>query len=210
MKSIQGMDSQPEWFSARQKPLKPLSSLGEESGTESETDESLLERWCEGTGGLRVFKTIELLVVLSAVCLIVIDLVLIFLGVPTFKARCLRIFGVLLGVMMVFIELEARVFMSQVRILENWFMRGVFYAFVGFYSIDIDIDESVTGIMQGTVAACVVGCGLLYTLMGLTCQKNVKELMIVEYKMVKRGLLDSPHKRPLNSIYTPFSQQPPR
>mmetsp|Transcript_31157 Transcript_31157/g.90569 ORF Transcript_31157/g.90569 Transcript_31157/m.90569 type:complete len:123 (+) Transcript_31157:485-853(+) len=101
---------------------------------------------------------------------------------------------------------------GQVRILENWFMRGTFYAFVGFFSVDLDIDESLTGVSQGTAAASIVTCGLLYTLMGLTCQKGVKELMIVEYKMVKRGLLDTPNARSSSSqsLYTAVSEQPVR
>ena len=142
----------------------------------------------------------------------------------------------------------------QVRILENWFMRGTFYALygpvlhllrsfsglvphvlapsnglsVGFFSIDLDIDESAMGLVQGSVALIIVACGLLYSLMvrllqpsaraqiesrrdpppaqGLTCQKRVKELMAVEYKMMKRGLLGTPQKRP----YVPVSTQPPR
>lgn len=156
----------------------------------------------------------------------------------------------------------------QVRILENWFMRGTFYALyapcpappqlarlpacsptrpparptpagfpcawypsVGFFSIDLDIDESTAGIVQGSVALLIVACGLLYSLMvraarlralvvpelpcrtcrapqGLTCQKRVKELMAVEHKMMKRGLLGAaaPQQRP----YEPVPAQPPR
>jgi len=83
---------------------------------------------------------------------------------------------------------------------------------VGFFSVDLDIDESLTGVSQGTAAASIVTCGLLYTLMGLTCQKGVKELMIVEYKMVKRGLLDTPNARSSSSqsLYTAVSEQPVR
>uniref|UniRef100_A0A7S2SJI2 Uncharacterized protein n=1 Tax=Rhizochromulina marina TaxID=1034831 RepID=A0A7S2SJI2_9STRA len=113
MQTVQGTTGRPEWLTPQHKPLKPISSLGEESGTESETEESLLERWCEGTGGLRVFKTIEVLVVLSAACLIVIDLLLVIFGVPTFKARCLRVLGMLLGAMIILVEVEAKAFVVQ-------------------------------------------------------------------------------------------------
>uniref|UniRef100_A0A7S2SLM3 Uncharacterized protein n=1 Tax=Rhizochromulina marina TaxID=1034831 RepID=A0A7S2SLM3_9STRA len=139
MQTVQGTTGRPEWLTPQHKPLKPISSLGEESGTESETEESLLERWCEGTGGLRVFKTIEVLVVLSAACLIVIDrtspaalslsshlfpsspacvasrlaVLLVIFGVPTFKARCLRVLGMLLGAMIILVEVEAKAFVVQ-------------------------------------------------------------------------------------------------
>lgn len=86
--------------------------------------------------------------------------------------------------------------------LEVWFLRGLLYIFVGCIAFTVDLDEKGLGPpnvdidqtgsakqwnvvhnwalgIQAVASATIIGCGTIYSMMGVTCRKQVDTLPIL-------------------------------
>jgi len=92
----------------------------------------------------------------------------------------LRIY-VVCGCVLVFMtEVEWTTFTRESKILMNWVTRGLFYAFIGVIGLeedfvnpaedpDLTVRKKEIYIFIQTVAYMMIGCGLLYSVMGMLC-----------------------------------------
>ena len=88
-------------------------------------------------------------------------------------------------------ELNISSVIQELAVLENWFCRGLSYGFVAMLTLSIDEDDirtrggqfELVEVTEFYSAIFLFACGLIYCGMGMTCRKQVKELMLLEQKL---------------------------
>lgn len=101
----------------------------------------------------------------------------------------LRIYVILLCVLVILNELEWTKLTRDSTILSWWVTRGAFYAFVGVLGLEEndvnDYDSHGRAAALGyikVVAWLMIGCGVLYFVMGITCMQFLLKRMREDYK----------------------------
>jgi len=100
----------------------------------------------------------------------------------------LHSYAILFSVLVIIIEADWRYVVSRFRLMDTWIWRGLFYALIGFLTLD---NESVDIMALKTTPIIVVGFmqiffGVLYCCMGLLCLKNVEDERWENYDNKKR------------------------
>ena len=101
----------------------------------------------------------------------------------------MRIYVILLCVLTILNELEWPSFVRESTILSWWVTRGAFYCFIGVLGLeenDVDIYKvngrnAALGYIK-VVAWLMIGCGILYFVMGVVCLQFVLKRMREDYK----------------------------
>jgi thiosulfate reductase cytochrome b subunit len=104
----------------------------------------------------------------------------------------LRVYVALLCALVIFNELEWTLFTRDSMILRNWLSRGMFYAFIGVIGLEENDTTTYRNIEKRgfnvslqyikSVAWIMVGCGALYSLMGITCMQLVRNRLRDDYQ----------------------------
>ena len=97
-------------------------------------------------------------------------------------------------------ELNVSSVTEELAILENWFCRGLFYGFVPMLTLSVDEEDirirggqfELVEVAELYSAIFLFVCGLIYSGMGATCRKQVKELMHIEHKLMNETSTDPP------------------
>ena len=131
----------------------------------------------------RFFRFVSLLAILAAVAMAIGQVVGIFFFDVGPIQYVMRIYVVALCVMVVFNECEWTKYTKESSILRNWVTRGLIYSFVGVLGLEendtsTNRSDNVTGqeaadIYTKAVAWLMLGVGMLYFLMGITCMQRI-------------------------------------
>ena len=175
----------PEWV-RRNQAIEGEDDARHHSSAESELS-SRDDGCCNEGLGLRTFRAVELCTVAVA-CLTALANAWAVLASPqpTVKIAVLRVYVVGMATFVVPLELNLGDALKEMKIFENWFSRGVFYTFIGVVAASLGSDTSATAEETAAMytAAAMFSCGVLYALLGATCQKENKELMLIEYRLL--------------------------
>jgi len=101
----------------------------------------------------------------------------------------MRIYVILLCVLAILTELEWPSFISDSTILSWWVTRGAFYCFIGVLGLEENDVETYDQNGRGAalqyikvVAWLMIGCGILYFFLGVTCMQFLLKRMREDYK----------------------------
>ena len=104
----------------------------------------------------------------------------------------LRLYVSIMCALIVLNELEWTKYVRESAILRIWITRGIFYAFCGLLGLDQNARATLrSDVTVGTAAATLyfsvvawfmIGCGTLYTLLGLCCMQIVHDRMQTSYQ----------------------------
>jgi hypothetical protein len=84
-----------------------------------------------------------------------------------------RLYAVLFGLLIVFVEIDCRYVLEYFKALEFWAFRGLFYIFVGVETVKSD--DVAQGIRAEALCGGVLGVlGVIYFVMGICCIQNIK------------------------------------
>lgn len=141
----------------------------------------------EKKNGLLIFRVVEICTMLTAAlyagncCCI-----LFFVSINSSKEMLMRFFGILFSSLSVFVELN--LLRSELGIFENWIFRGVFYIYVGCQNDKIDAGMTnfmrILSVSDASISSVMTVFGAAYFCMGLTCRKEIKELLLIEHQLL--------------------------
>ena len=106
----------------------------------------------------------------------------------------MRCYVILMCLIIILNELEWTKFIRESAILRIWITRGIFYSFVGVLGLEENDTETtdeqhtqVIGHDQALifiqiVAYIMVGCGILYFVMGCICLQLVRNRVMTDYE----------------------------
>jgi len=142
----------------------------------------------------KCFLLVSLLTALSAVWMAIGQVLGIVVYENTVVTYTLRGYVILLCVLVVLVELEWPQPVREMFLFRHWVSRGLFYTFIGVVGMqenessdvvitktDSDVYEMMSDIVI-VVAWNMVGCGLLYIVMGLLCLHYVLKRLRVDYE----------------------------
>jgi len=102
----------------------------------------------------------------------------------------LRAYIIVFCILVILVELEWTKFVRESRLLSNWITRGLIYVFIGVLGLQENegiVKEGATGYetmleIVKAVAWNMIGCGLLYFVMGICCLQLVLDRMRKHYQ----------------------------
>jgi hypothetical protein len=147
---------------------------------------------CTDGLGLKLFQLVEVATIASAAVLASTNMVLLVTSTRAVRSCILRVYVVCLCLVVGSSELSISSVTEELAILENWFCRGIFYGFVPMLTLAVDEEDirirggqfELIEIAEFYSAIFLFVCGLMYSGMGATCRKQVKELMHIEHKLM--------------------------
>jgi len=93
----------------------------------------------------------------------------------------IRVYTIICCLLIIITEIDWRYIMHRVRILDLWFFRGFYYAFVGFLSLSDGVNKY--GIQPQDICGCIeIGMGFIYVLFGAMCVKSIKLQHLAKYE----------------------------
>lgn len=136
---------------------------------------------CFGEPALITFKGVAVLTVAAALASVGCHGWMVFTADVHFKEATLRFCGVLFAMVVVLAELEVKRLISEIDVLESWFARGLFYVNAGALQLHLNGTLAATKMAEAerAVAVAMLGCGMLYCLMGMCCLKHLKEASLI-------------------------------
>lgn len=186
--------SLPDWARDKYEPLQHGNSEPDssEASTPNREDQAPMSPQQPPTWPLRCFQAVEFLGAISSVCLVVIHGAFIFLN-PTLKGVLLRIFGILFGGSVIFVEMDFLNTSTELRMFDTWFFRGWYYVFVAMLAIRLGEGDRELApesssprlalIAETAAALTMFALGLVYVFMGTCCLRSVKELLLLEHRL---------------------------
>jgi len=142
----------------------------------------------------KCFLLVSLLTALSAVWMAIGQVLGIIVYENTIVTYTLRGYVILLCLLVVLVELEWPQAVREMFLFRHWVSRGLFYTFIGVVGMqenessdvvitktDSEAYEMMSDIVI-VVAWNMVGCGLLYIVMGLLCLHYVLKRLRVDYQ----------------------------
>jgi len=131
----------------------------------------------------RTFHTLSLLCGLACACanLYVLSKLSTSIIIPSVRDISIRIYTVICSLLIVITEGDWRYIMHRVRILDLWFFRGFYYAFVGFLTLS-DAPIFKDGIQPQDICGYIeIGMGCVYVIFGVMCVKSIKLQHLAKY-----------------------------
>lgn len=129
-------------------------------------------------------------------------------NVPGLVQQALRIYGIIIGLVILLAETEWERFLSSARYFESWILRGFFLAFESLLTFEItstaalgssELHKSLQ-LYRIVAAVSLLACAALYVLGGILCfgrRKQVKRhaQREVERQKVQESLVDLERRR---------------
>eukprot|EP00596_Hydrurales_sp_CCMP1899_P006100 CAMPEP_0119036766 /NCGR_PEP_ID=MMETSP1177-20130426/4701_1 /TAXON_ID=2985 /ORGANISM="Ochromonas sp, Strain CCMP1899" /LENGTH=211 /DNA_ID=CAMNT_0006997097 /DNA_START=159 /DNA_END=794 /DNA_ORIENTATION=- len=109
-----------------------------------------------------------------------------------YKEIIMRSYACIFCIIIILTETNWRYIMKRIRILDIWFLRGFFYFYVGFITIEGDLTftqpQDIIGLVQ-------ISFGALYILMGILCIKSMKmqRLALADHRSRENEDYDAAH-----------------
>jgi len=141
--------------------------------------------------GLKLFQSVEVATIVSAAILAFANAFLLVTSTSAARSLILRLYVISLCLIVGSSELNISSVIQELALLENWFCRGLSYGFVAMLTLSIDENDirsrggqfELVEVTEFYSAIFLFICGLIYCGMGITCRKQVKELMLLEQKL---------------------------
>lgn len=158
-----------------------------------ESDESFSAKpRCTDGLGLSIFQAIEVATIASAAALASANVCLLAVSTRSMRGCILRAYVIGLSLVIGSSETNVSFVLEELSVLENWFCRGLFYSLVPMLTISVDEEDirvrggrfAMVDTAEFYSAVLLFACGVIYSGMGLTCRKQVKELMYMERKLL--------------------------
>lgn len=142
---------------------------------------------------------IEIGTCITACLLALIDIynLIVFHNTMSIKGGFMRLFGISFSFLVWCLEFDKFDVSKELSIFENWLAKGIFYVYLGSFALSLDEGEAEVidsydfstfsnfiMFLDTLSAICMGMFGLIYILMGLTCRKQVKELMQIEHHLI--------------------------
>jgi hypothetical protein len=211
MASTRNREELPAWAIEPKTETNPFSAKGETtinqikegSGSELSDEEEehhldqeeFEEEWHTG---LKVFQMIEIGTVITACVLAFVDVynIIVFRSTMSIKGGFMRLLGIAFSFLVVCLDFDKLNVAQELSIFENWLAKGIFYVYLGSFALSLDegeaevIDPDLNPFSNFVMFIDTVGAllmslwGFIYLLMGLTCRKQVKELMQIEHHLI--------------------------
>ena len=145
----------------------------------------------------RFFRFVKFLAVVSSLMLFVGQCVAIFYGRASRVQVVLKLYVMAFCVLIIMNEMEWTRLATESKLLVNWMGRGFSYSFVGLVSVEENdvmvrfINVSLAGKTQlmfiETVSYMMVGVGVIYFILGLSCCKSVSDRARLDYTKRRYG-----------------------
>lgn len=123
----------------------------------------------------KFFNFVRFIVIIAAINMLVGQILSLTIQKQGTIEYALRCYVILLCSLIILTELEWIQFVLRNTILTNWITRGMFYAFIGVLGMEeFEINQNnITSLPKKmyieVVSLGMIGCGILYTVMGLCC-----------------------------------------
>mmetsp|Transcript_26874 Transcript_26874/g.77480 ORF Transcript_26874/g.77480 Transcript_26874/m.77480 type:complete len:231 (-) Transcript_26874:1303-1995(-) len=145
----------------------------------------------------RFFRFVKFLTVVSSLMLFVGQCVAIFYGPASRVQIVLKLYIMAFCILIIMNEMEWTRLATESKLLVNWMGRGFSYSFVGLVSVEENdvmvkfINISLAGKTQlmfiETVGYMMVGVGVIYFTLGLSCCKSVSDRARLDYTKRRNG-----------------------
>ena len=145
----------------------------------------------------RFFRFVKFLAVVSSFMLFVGQCVAIFYGRASRVQVVLKLYVMAFCVLIIMNEMEWTRLATESKLLVNWMGRGFSYSFVGLVSVEENdvmvrfINVSLAGKTQlmfiESVSYMMVGVGVIYFILGLSCCKSVSDRARLDYTKRRYG-----------------------
>eukprot|EP00561_Arcocellulus_cornucervis_P014695 CAMPEP_0185805624 /NCGR_PEP_ID=MMETSP1322-20130828/3972_1 /TAXON_ID=265543 /ORGANISM="Minutocellus polymorphus, Strain RCC2270" /LENGTH=226 /DNA_ID=CAMNT_0028501673 /DNA_START=1 /DNA_END=678 /DNA_ORIENTATION=- len=145
----------------------------------------------------RFFRFVKFLAVVSSFMLFVGQCVAIFYGRASHVQVVLKLYVMAFCVLIIMNEMEWTRLATESKLLVNWMGRGFSYSFVGLVSVEENdvmvrfINVSLAGKTQlmfiEAVSYMMVGVGVIYFILGLSCCKSVSDRARLDYTKRRYG-----------------------
>lgn len=145
----------------------------------------------------RFFRFVKFLAVVSSLMLFVGQCVAIFYGRASRVQVVLKLYVMAFCILIIMTEMEWTRLATESKLLVNWMGRGFSYSFVGLVSVEENdvmvrfINVSLAGKTQlmfiEAVAYMMVGVGVIYFILGLSCCKSVSDRARLDYTKRRYG-----------------------
>lgn len=145
----------------------------------------------------RFFRFVKFLAVVSSLMLFVGQCIAIFYGRASRVQVVLKLYVMAFCILIIMNEMEWTRLATESKLLVNWMGRGFSYSFVGLVSVEENdvmvrfINVSLAGKTQlmfiEAVSYMMVGVGVIYFVLGLSCCKSVSDRARLDYTKRRYG-----------------------
>lgn len=139
----------------------------------------------------KIFIIISILTSLCALWMIAVQVLGFVVYVNGPVDYVLRSYIIAFCILVVFVELEWPAKVREARLLYYWITRGLLYVFIGVLGLQENDSEVKEGLSESYATMLeiakvgawnMIGCGLLYFVMGVLCQQLVLKKMRTSYQ----------------------------